>query len=132
MKRLVAAAAAVFLLTACASFPPAAIAQDKDSQAAAQSIAGVVSADLDAAIAIAKANNDATGAACWQAIKDNLAAKPAQPAPAGAISAFEALRSRVRTLQAGVPEAVHVACAPLVVDANLVLLKLGAIAAGAR
>jgi hypothetical protein len=81
--------------------------------------------DLQAALAIYQAAGDTAGVNCMQAI---IAAQPQLSAltnlqVSGAFSAFAAARVRTEALKKGIPENVHIACAPLVVDANTVLLR---------
>jgi hypothetical protein len=128
-KLLLASAlvAASMCLTACAS------AQSTPTpEAAAQSVSSITGADLDAAVGIATANGDTIGAACYTALKKHLGEAPAQPAVAGVFSAFEVARTKVNTFAAGVPQDVHIACAPVVLDAQATLLRLGVISAGAK
>ncbi|MCB0252581.1 MAG: hypothetical protein KDI55_02515 [Anaerolineae bacterium] len=83
--------------------------------------------DARHALAIAQASDDDVAAACYQAIIDH--AKPARSmpeGPLGALSLFEIARLRRIEATEKVPEAVHIACAPLVVDAQRTMLSLGA------
>ena len=84
--------------------------------------------DVQRGLEIAQAANDPAGVACATAI---LAAIPEAAAPelhaVGAFSAFVKVRELRRKVDGGVvDEAVHNACAPLVLDAEKTLLKLGA------
>jgi hypothetical protein len=63
-------------------------------------------ADLDAAIAIANAHGDKSGAACFQAIKDQIDSHTPLPV-VGVASAYEAGRV---TVAAGIPQAVRLNC----------------------
>lgn len=141
MKKLVLLAA--FALSACASYPPQATAQEADK--AAQSISALTATDLDTAIAIAKASNDQDGVDCATAIKGWLVdAQPAAPAPAapvatGPFSAYMAARegvhraeSLIEKVKAGAPRGVVIGCAMVTHDAKTFLLRIGALAVGAR
>lgn len=119
------------LVTGCSTV--VAQTSDGDTDKAASSLASVTANDLDAAVSIAKAHGDKVGEACFSAMKDWLAAKaPEQPKAAGVFSALELTRVGVARIRAGVPDAVHVACAPVIVDSQRVLLRLGLIAAGLK
>lgn len=80
--------------------------------------------DIERAVAIAEFHQDVAGAACARAV---LAALPAgqAPDPLGAFSAFMALREARRAISVGVSESVHNACAPLILDAEATIAKLG-------
>jgi hypothetical protein len=114
MKSLLLVAALAGLLSGCVVAPPA-----QAQAVASQDFPTLVSSDLDAAITIAKANNDQAAVNCYSALKADLATVlPAGDVPAaGAISAFEKARVLRRRVQVGVSEAVHIACSPLLVDA---------------
>lgn len=73
--------------------------------------------DVDAAIVIAQQTKDAVAEACFRAIGKHIDA-PANLVTKGVVSAYAATRARVRESRAGLAEEVHVACAPLVVDAG--------------
>lgn len=100
-------------------------------QAAQTQIAQITQADLTNAITIAKANNDVAGVNCLTALQAHLPAATTLPKVNGAFSAYELARVKIAAFQNGVPQDVHIACAPVVLDAQGVLLKLGVIAAGA-
>ena len=127
------------MLSGCATAGPL------PTDTAAQNISKLTTADLTAAAAISTANGDTVGANCANALNTWLtslapAGEPtAQPAVVGPASAFAEARVHVRAAQtvvsqikAGVPEAVHIACSPVVVDANSLLIQLGLIAGGAK
>ena len=143
MKRL--AIASLFALAACASPPvatapptsltPAPVAASSDPLS---QIAQFTLVDLANADAIAVANNDVVGHACFPALAQFINSLPHPPAGttvSGAISAFEtarALRLKVQgTVSAGLPDYLKLGCAALVVDEQTLLLKLGALAGGA-
>ncbi|MDE3023908.1 MAG: hypothetical protein KGI54_18985, partial [Pseudomonadota bacterium] len=100
-------------------------------QAAQANIAQITQADLTNAISIAKANNDIAGVNCLTALQAHIPNSVNIPKVNGVFSAYELTRVKVRAFQNGVPQDVHIACAPVVLDAQGVLLKLGVIAAGA-
>lgn len=87
MKRLLIAAVALILLAGCATAP----------QGASKSY---TAADLDAAIAIAQAHNDAGPLACYQALKAAVAIQVAGP-----VSSYEAARVSL--------PAIKLACVPI-------------------
>lgn len=100
-------------------------------QSAQQNIAKITQADLSNAITIAKANNDVAGVNCLTALQANLPTTTNLPKVNGVFSAYELARVKIAAFQNGVPQDVHIACSPVVLDAQGVLLKLGVIAAGA-
>jgi hypothetical protein len=103
------------------------------TQADVQSLATITGADLDAAVKISNDNGDAVGAGCFAALKDWIGApKPAAQPAVGVFSALARARGGVSRIRAGVPPAVHIACAPVIVDAETVGLRLGAIATGLK
>lgn len=101
-----------------------AAAQTKIEQARAE-IQQITLTDADAAILIAQNANDPDGVACATAIKANLAAFGPKPLPKGILSTYMAARELHRSVNAGVPAAVHTACAPLIVDAEKLAIQLG-------
>lgn len=84
--------------------------------------------DLNAALADAQANNDLIAAGCWQALIPLVQNNAANPLPSkpGAALAFQKARNFKRKVQAGIPEAVTAACAPLILDAQQTILGIGA------
>lgn len=86
-------------------------------------------ADAEVAQHIAEADGDVVAATCWKTLILYL-----QPASSGepiktigVLSEFQRLRMLRRHAEdRAVPEDVHVACSPLVVDAQGTLLKFGA------
>ncbi len=87
--------------------------------------------DLQAALADAQANNDATTIPCWQALLDAAQAQQAAPTvPAGIFSAIQKARDlKVAAANALSPTGplakLNIACAPLLMDVNNTLLMLG-------
>jgi hypothetical protein len=88
-------------------------------------LAQFTSEDLDAAILIAEQGNDQVAANCYREIKTHYVPSGAPQAldVQGAFSAHAAARQVRRAVQAGVPEPVHLACAPLVVDAQSFVIR---------
>lgn len=92
-------------------------------------------ADLQAADADAKAHGDAVASMCYEAlvpIVGNADLLPTAP-PQGGFSAFQAGRDVVKGAQ-GLPQQVqqlNVPCAPLVLDVQQTLVRLGLIGGGA-
>lgn len=134
MKRLAAVMliGLTALLGACATLQPEGSGQPNATQAAspAAALSSIATADLETAALQADADGDQVGAACWRAMQAWLGSRPPAPKVVGAFSAIQAARSATRRISAGVPQDVHVKCAPLVLDAQAVALRLGLIAAG--
>lgn len=109
-----------------------------DIQNAKARVLGFAAADVQGADALAQAQGDAIAHACYPVLLDWLnqqaVAPPATPT-AGAAVRFQQLRGGVKRLSAGVPQAVLLGCAPLLVDATMDLdafiSKLSAMLAGA-
>jgi hypothetical protein len=74
-------------------------------------------ADVEAAIAIAKASGDKAGEACFVAISKKIDVSP-KPEAVGLLSKYESLRVARKELNAPLDAEVHQACSPLVVDAS--------------
>lgn len=87
----------------------------------------LVREDVQRAMEIAIATQDAAGQACAGAILNHLNAAAATtiPTPNGAFSAFMEARELRRKFSAGSDEGIHNACAPLILDAEITLTKLG-------
>lgn len=117
--------AAILALSGCAAF-------NQPGASGGKSLADITVADLDAAIAMAKAGNDPDAQACYESLKSHVADGSLNVQPAGVISGFEAVRLAARTVNGGVPHDTHVACAPVLVDANVWLVRLGVRAAFLR
>lgn len=89
----------------------------------------LVRADVEAAHGIAKESNDAAGVACMEVLLKHIPTSAAvSTTPAGAVSAFMLVREARRKRSAGIPDDLHNACAPLVLDAEETILKLGLLA----
>jgi len=124
-------------LSACAR-PAATPAQAAGGSGTAPlaGIAGFVTADLNNALTLAKANNDEAGAQCYAYLIPQVAAAQQQlgtlvapGAVSGGFSAFEAGRVAVTNIKGfvhGVPQGLNMACAPLVLDAGNTLVGLAA------
>jgi hypothetical protein len=98
-------------------------------------LASFVTTDLQNALLMAQANNDAAAAQCYKYLIPQVAAAQRQLgsiAPAavtGGFSAFEAGRVAVTNIKGfvnGVPQGLNLACAPLVLDAGNTLVGLAA------
>lgn len=121
-------------LSACAG--PAASTAPQPAAAASsplQGVAGFVTADLQNALALAKANDDTAGAQCYQYLIPQVAAAQQQlqslgpSTVTGGFSAFEAGRvaaTNIKGFVDGVPQGLNMACAPLVLDAGNTLVAL--------
>lgn len=96
------------------------------SQPLSVPFADLAKSDVIRAIEIAHAAGDPAGLACSQAILNHLSDRVALPDPAGPFSALIRVREARRALDKGlIPEDVHNACAPVIVDAEQTILKLG-------
>src|SRR5438128_534839 len=92
-------------------------------------IAKFTRADVQRGLEIAIASNDAAGMACAGALLKILPdGASATLMPSGAFSLFMTGREVRRKVSAGVDEGVHNACAPLILDTETTLAKLGLIA----
>ena len=95
-----------------------------------QGIAEFAKADLEAAKVSAVAHEDYS-ADCWQALLDMLGEdRPAPTDIKGVFSGVQAARNVRRAVQGGVPEAVHKACAVVVLDAQQTFNRLLLMAGG--
>lgn len=82
--------------------------------------------DVQRGLEIAQAHDDPAGVACAGAILNHLNTMSApKPTPNGAFSAFMEARELRRQINAGTAEDVHNACAPLELDAEITLIRLG-------
>lgn len=81
--------------------------------------------DLTAALDDARANNDPS-AACWEALIPVVESQQNPlPSQLGAAVALQKARDLQRKIKAGIPDAINSACAPILWDAQQVLLKFG-------
>ena len=80
--------------------------------------------DVDAAIVIAQQTKDPVAENCFRMVRKHLDTAPKLEVK-GVASAYMATRARVRESRSGLAEEVHVACAPLVVDAGTFSSRLG-------
>ena len=135
MNRIILAILLSVSLTACAALP---IPLGDPATEPAQNLSALTTADLTAAAAISTANGDPAGANCANALNTWLTsiapkAEPADtPKPIGPASAFAELRVHrrkaddiVALIKSGFPDAVHIACAPLILDAQQTMIKIG-------
>lgn len=115
MKSVLTLGALVLVLSGCVSLPGV----------QSPELAKFTSEDLDAAILIAEQSNDPIAANCYREIKTHYVPSGAPEAIdiKGAFSAHAAARRVRRAVAAGVPEPVHLACAPLVVDAQSFVIR---------
>ena len=136
VKSLVPLLMATVMLAACAAPQPAAKTEAAPTDPLA-AVAQFTVADLQAADAIAQANNDALGHACYPALVQLIQSLPqASPSTtvAGAFSVFETARvTRIKVESAAgasLPDYLKLGCAPLLMDEQTFLLRLAAIGAG--
>lgn len=122
------------LLGACAS-----TTQPSGLDQALAKLSADVIVDLDAAQAIAVANNDELAIACYPALRAWLVTSLGTSTPSlgqvkGVISGYEKARTLRRGLEGGVggiPTPVKLACAALLQDERLFALRLAAMIGGA-
>ena len=144
--RLLVAALAL-ALTGCATVLPVFdLPQHPEPQSLGEVLAnlkGDLPLDLDAATAIADANMDPIGAACYPALKKFLTEQTGTPKPTpdqirGVFSAFEKARVERMALEGRVgqggalPAYLKLGCAALVQDERMFALRLAAFIAGAQ
>lgn len=89
--------------------------------------------DLEVALRDAKSHNDTLAANCYSAlipVVENFGNRPEHEPIAGGFSGFQRARNLFAARQTGLPDTVRVACAPLVLDAQRTVLRLGIIAGG--
>ena len=128
--------ALVLALAACAQAPiaPSAGGSPPTSTDPLASLKSFTVADLQSALSDAQAQTppDQTAANCYQALIPLVQSQSTNPLPstAGAFSAFQKARDVGSLVQAGIPAGLNIACAPLVLDTQQTLAKLGIIAAG--
>lgn len=124
-----ASAVLALFLASCAG---TSMAPSTSSANSLSDIAKFTISDLEAADADAKANGDNLSAACYEAlipfVKSLQGATPITVS--GAFSVFQKARDLRLKAQSGVPVDLKLGCAPLVMDEQLLLIKLGAIGAG--
>jgi hypothetical protein len=121
-------------LEGCAPAPAASAAPVAGAVAAAPAANSVTQlqaftvADLTAALADATAAKDTVAATCWAALIPVVQAQGATLGvlPVGAVSAFQKARDVGVGIKVGLP-ALNVPCAPLVLDTQNTLLRLGAL-----
>jgi hypothetical protein len=135
IKTTAVVCAAAFALAACSG-----IRGNLDAARAAgagdpaQTIARFALGDLQAALADARAHDDAVAAPCWAALiplVEQYAARRPDAGIAGGFSAFQRARDLVGAGNRGVPDALKLACAPVVLDTQATIARLGLIAGGA-
>ena len=117
--RAVAILAILGMLSGCASVG------DKALQAGTAGITRFSAVDVDAAISIAVQTKDAVAEGCFRAIRKHLDLDVALQEPVGPVSTYATARARIHEVQAGLAPEIHVACAPLVVDAGNFAASLG-------
>ena len=96
-------------------------------------IEAFTSEDLIRARSIAVDAGDSVAAGCYAALLETARAAPKRSntdiGKTGAFSVFQMTRNISRRFDGAVSEKVHVACAPLIVDAQATLIGLSAIGA---
>lgn len=83
-------------------------------------------ADARNALAISEAAGDHIASACYRAIIDNTKQPVSLPDDVtGALSLFEIARLKRMRAEEKIPESIHVACSPLLIDAERTILSFG-------
>ena len=110
LTRWIPIALLALVLSACSGLP-------KD-------VAEFTTTDLERALVLAEGDKAATN--CWSTLLPYAEAATERDTPeaVGIASRFQKIRNLRRTLRAGIPEEVSIACAPLVVDTQKTLLRL--------
>ena len=83
-------------------------------------------ADVDRAIDIAAQAGDVVAEGCFRAIRKHVDQEFTIEA-VGPVSSYAAARMRIRAARAGLAPDVHIACAPMIVDAGTFASRLGLI-----
>jgi hypothetical protein len=133
LKFICAACAALFALAGCSglrdNLDAARLSGGGD---ALKTLGGFAADDLKAALADADAHGYTLAAACWGALiplVEGLGARAEVGAIVGGFSAFQRARDIRRAAGRGVPDELAARCAPLVLDAEATIARLGVIAA---
>ena len=111
--------------------------KSSDLQQAKARIASIKKADLTAALADATAKGDLTGAQCWTTLLKYVDGAGAVTVPPidiqGVASALQGARDIRRSMASGDPKAedINRGCAPLFIEAQVTIAKLGMMVAGA-
>jgi len=123
MKRIVATAIAVLFLSSCST-----MFNRKAADGTTQTLAQFTTADLLAAHTIAEQHN-ATALANCTGVLLKYADKEAttEPAVVGVFSAYAKAYVKLDRFKDGVPEDIHIACAPLLIDGKLMIVRLSAL-----
>lgn len=107
----------------------AGVEDDEETLGAIDKLQQITIDDLAAARKMATDNGDPAGAACYGALSDRFNRDVhKKPEIKGIFSAYEMLRLGIHKPKDDLNDPVHIACAPLVVDARRTLLRLGVIA----
>lgn len=123
--KLILAITAVALFAACAEIGTIAL------KAGTSGASRFTEDDVEAAIAIAQNAKDTVAEACYRAIRKHTGAEPSMVTK-GIVSSYAAARVKLHQARAPLAEDVHVACAPLVVDAATFADRLGLTFTGVR
>ncbi len=95
-----------------------------------QTLAQFTLADLTAARAYAESHHDVAVVNCTTVLMRYVGQAAEEPPTVGVFSAYAKARVKVERFKDGVPEDLHIACAPLVIDARLMLVRLAALLGG--
>lgn len=118
--------AGVAALAACAG-PSTGSAPVSTAQNPLQALQSFTVTDLQAADADAATHGDTLAHTCYAALIPAVQdAQVTAPQLKGAFSAFQASRDAATLVQAGIPQNINVACAPLVLDASATVVGLAA------
>jgi hypothetical protein len=106
--------------------------QNGDTQDEIVAATSFLERDLTEAKASADAWGDRSASQCWGVLLDHVKALPGKTESkvVGLAGAYQRARNGRRIYDAGMPEDIHIACAPMVSDAKSTLFRLAKLAGG--
>lgn len=106
--------------------------RDGDTQDEIVAATSFIQRDLEEAKASADAWGDRSASQCWGALLERVQALPGKTESkvVGLAGAYQRARNGRRVYDAGIPEDIHIACAPMVSDAKSTLFRLAKLAGG--
>lgn len=106
--------------------------RDGDTQDEIVAATSFIQRDLEEAKASADAWGDRAGSQCWGALLEYVKTLPGktESQAVGLAGAYQRARNGRRIYDAGIPEDIHIACAPMVSDAKNTLFRLAKLAGG--
>jgi hypothetical protein len=126
MKTFLFAFVAMLTLSGCATAP----FTPTPGATPLQAIGQFTVADLQAADADAVANGDTIAHMCYPVMETfimSITGSTGSTTVSGAVSAFQKARDLANKVASGVPQALKIACAPLLVDDTTLLAKIAAL-----